>query len=87
MFPLKFVPAFADEYAMTETNVIDGTNNRSYVVDETGRVIETFRGERYPEYDEGVQLAEIRAEFAMSWICGGGNPADVNSAWNMGLGR
>jgi hypothetical protein len=29
------------------------------------------------------QEAEIRAEFGMSWVCGGGRAEDVSSAWAM----
>ena len=29
------------------------------------------------------QLAEMRAEFGMSWVCGGGSAEDVSAAWSM----
>lgn len=28
-----------------------------------------------------AQEGEMYAEFAMSWVCGGGSPADVSLAW------
>lgn len=28
---------------------------------------------------------EMRAEFVMSWVCGGGDPQDAKSAYRMGL--
>ena len=29
------------------------------------------------------QESEMRAEFVMSWVCGGGDPADAGTAWLM----
>lgn len=35
------------------------------------------------EMDYSDQLAEMRAEFGMSWVCGGGSAEDVSAAWSM----
>jgi hypothetical protein len=32
---------------------------------------------------EHEQEGEMRAEFGMSWVCGGGRAEDVSSAWAM----
>ena len=31
---------------------------------------------------EAEQEAEIRAEFVMSWVCGGGSSSDASFAWS-----
>jgi hypothetical protein len=39
---------------------------------------------RLPDFtEEDCSEAEIRAEFAMSWVCGGGRPEDASAAYSL----
>lgn len=53
---------------------------RTYWIDEKGIAVLDDQPDP-PDHE-----SEMRAEFQMSWVCGGGRPEDGAAAWAQGVG-
>lgn len=68
---------------MRNTNYTSPDTGRTYWIDDRGLATpEAY----YEWHSEAEAEGERRAEFAMSWVMGGGQSSDINAAYRMHVG-